>query len=113
MRFHQNGEPAIAGNAVMIGQKAPQKIQMGLAPFRDALVIVAIRDGAAHHQQEGLCQRVGHPPRLTPVFDDGKMIEQRPKARLGSKIRCRKAHGGAPNQRNPTESDFSQVENHR
>jgi hypothetical protein len=54
-----------------------------------------------------------HPPWLARVFDDGKMIEQRPKARLGDKIRCGKANGGAPNQLNPAESDFSQVDSRR
>jgi hypothetical protein len=54
-----------------------------------------------------------HPPRLTRVFDDGKMIEQRPKRDLRPKSDVARLMVGAPNQRNPTESDFSQVANSR
>ena len=74
---------------MMVGQEATQERQMRFAPFGDPFVIVAIGNRAADHQQQHLRQRVRHPPRLARVFDDGKMVEQRPKTRLVGKIERR------------------------
>src|SRR5262249_25501731 len=62
--------------------------------FRDPFVIIAIGDRAADDQQQHLRQRMRHTPRLARVLDDSKMIEQRPQARLGIKIKTGEAHGG-------------------
>lgn len=39
---HQQGQPAPAGDAMMIGQVGVQELEMGLAPVGDQIVVVAI-----------------------------------------------------------------------
>src|SRR5205823_2407591 len=93
---HQDGEPARAGNTVMIRKEAAEEHKMGFAPRRDSLVIVAVGDRAAHDQQQDFRQRVRHPPRRARVFDDREMIQKRPKARLDDGVENDEAHGVAP-----------------
>jgi hypothetical protein len=77
---HQQGQPAAAGNAVVIRQDLAQKRQMRLTPGGDVFVIVAVGDRPAHHQKQNLRQGVSHPPGLARVIDPREMLQQRPKA---------------------------------
>ncbi len=70
----------------MIGQKTTQKRQMGFAPARNSFVVIAVGDRAADHKQQNFRQGMRHSPRLAWVLDDGKMVEQRAKARFFSKF---------------------------
>lgn len=69
---------------------------MRLAPSGDVVVIVAVGDGAADHEQQDLRQRVRHLPRLARILDYGEMVQQGTKARFlteGGSVR----HDGSPN----------------
>src|SRR5262245_41393598 len=67
---------------------------MSLTPRRDPFIVIAIRDGAADHQQQHLRKRVSHPPRLTRVFNHREMVEQCTQTRLCSRKHQVKHHGG-------------------
>ena len=83
---------------MVVGQKATQEVEMGFAPFGNPLVIVAIRDRGAHHQQQHLRQRMRDAPCLARVLDLGKMFQQHAQSRLLGGEENGKAHGAAPNQ---------------
>ena len=51
---HQDGEPALAGHAVRVGQVPAEEIEMRRAPGGDVLVVVAVGDGAADDEQQHL-----------------------------------------------------------
>lgn len=55
---HQNGQPAPARDAVRVGQVLAEEIQMRRTPVGDGIIVVAIGDRAADHQQQHLTQRV-------------------------------------------------------
>gem|GEM_PF-7060872 len=74
---------------------------MGLAPRRDVVVVVAIGDRPAHHQQQHLRQRVRHLPGLAGIVDLRKMVKQRPQARFLSKDQGCQRHAGSPNLSDP------------
>ena len=97
---HQQREPACPRHPVMVGQEAAQELQALLPPGGDRLVVVAVGDRAADHQQQNLRQRVGDPPRLAGVLDDGQMVQKGAKAGLLSK-HGGKAHDGAPESSTP------------
>src|SRR5215471_21491252 len=67
---------------------------MRRSPFRDPFVIVAIRNGAANDKEQNLRQRMRYPPSLPRILDDGKMVQQQPKARFLRQDVNGKAHGG-------------------
>jgi hypothetical protein len=67
---------------MMIGQETAQERQMSLAPLRDALVVVAIRDRAADHQKQDLRQGMRHPPGLARILDDGEVVQKGAKTGL-------------------------------
>lgn len=69
----------------MVGQEAAQKGEMRLAPVRYALVVIAIRNRAADHQQQDLGQRMGDPPRFTRILDRAQMLEQHSQPGLRAK----------------------------
>src|ERR1043166_2338470 len=79
---------------MMVGQEAAQELQMRLAPCGNPLVIVTIRDGAAHDQQQHLGQWMGDTPLLPRVIDHRNMIQQCTKARLLRRRENGDAHGG-------------------
>ena len=79
---HQDGEPALAGHAVRVGQMPAEEIEVRRPPGGDVLVIVAVGDRAADHQQQHLRQRVQDAPHVARVLDLGEVIEQRREARL-------------------------------
>ena len=79
---HQDGEPALAGNAVLVGQVPAEEVEMRRAPGGDVLVVVAVGDGAADDEQQDLRQRMQDPPHVARVLDLGEVIEQRREARL-------------------------------
>ena len=66
---HHHRQPAAARNTVIIRQKSPQKIQMGLTPLRDVVVIVAVRDRPARRKQKDLLQRISDTVRLPNVLN--------------------------------------------
>jgi hypothetical protein len=86
---------------------------MRIAPFGDPLIVIAIGDRAAHHEQQHFRQWMRHPPLLPRILHDRQMIQQCSKARLLRRNDRGDAHGVAPNQRHTTESDFPQAENRR
>jgi len=51
---HEDGEPAPAGGAVLVGQVAAQEAEVGLAPCGDVVVVVAVGHGGADHEQQDL-----------------------------------------------------------
>lgn len=85
----------------MIRQDLPQERQMGVPPGRDVIVVVAIGDRPANHQQQDLRQGVRHSPRLARILDGGEMVEQGTKARFLAKGRSGQGHGASPNQGHP------------
>src|SRR6516162_3632493 len=95
-----SSEPACPRHPVMVGQEAAQELQALLPPGCDRLVVVAVGDRAADHQQQNLRQRMGDPPRLAGVLDDGQMVQKGAKAGLLSK-HGGKAHDGAPESSTP------------
>src|SRR2546425_8335293 len=81
--IHNRAQPISTGNAVVELGKAPQKRQMRLAPIDDVLIVVAVRDRPAHHQEQNLAHRIGDLPGLTRVFDLRKVIEHQAQPWLG------------------------------
>ena len=79
---HQDGEPALAGDAVRVGQVPAEEVEVRRAPGGDVLVVVAVGDGAADHEQEDLVEPVGDPPHVARVLDLGEVLEQGREARL-------------------------------
>src|SRR5215467_15032759 len=67
---------------------------MRRSPFRDPFVIVASRNGAANDKEQNLRQRMRDTPSLPRILDDGKMVQQQPKARFLRQDVNGKAHGG-------------------
>ena len=63
-------EPAGAGHAMVIGQEAPQEVQMRLAPCGDIVEVVTGGDAGADDKKQHLGQRMRHAPWLARVFDD-------------------------------------------
>jgi hypothetical protein len=105
---HQDGEPALAGDAVLVGEMPAEKVEVRGAPGGDVLVIVAVGDGAADDEEEDLRQRVQNPPHVARVLHDGEMVEQRREARLPGQGFDGRDHGrlrfsaAASIQRNPS-----------
>jgi hypothetical protein len=77
---HQDGQPAPAGDAVLVGQMASQEVQVGVAPRGDMVVVVAVGDGAANDQEQDLGQWVGNAAHVSRVVDGGKVVQQHTKA---------------------------------
>ena len=82
---------------------------MVMAKRGDLVEVVARGDGGAGQQQQDLGQRVDDPPRLTVVFEPGKMLQQQCYARprhvlVGEKVGCL-AHAASP-------SDSGRPRNH-
>ncbi len=77
---------------------------MRLAPKRDGVEIVAIGYRPAHRQQKNFRQRMGDPPTLARILDDGKMVQQSPQARFVAELGRGETHGRLPNQSASTES---------
>src|ERR1700681_4074268 len=73
----QRAQPALAGDAIVIGREFSQEIEMVMAKGGDLVEVVARGDGGAGQQQQDLGQRVDDPPRLTVVFEPGKMLQQK------------------------------------
>ena len=97
---HQRAQPALAGDAIVIGREFSQEIEMVMAKRGDLVEVVARGDGGAGQQQQDLGQRVDDPPRLTVVFEPGKMLQQQCYARprhvlVGEKVGCL-AHSASP-----------------
>jgi hypothetical protein len=88
----RDGEPALAGHAVRVRQVLAQEIEMRRAPGGDVLVVVAVGDGAADHQEQDLGQRMQDPPHVTRVLHLREVVEQRGEARLAGRV------WAAPNQ---------------
>ena len=101
-------KPTAAGNAATIGQAPAQQRKMRFAPVRDGVEIVAIGHRAADQKQQNLRQRMSHPPRLPRVLDDGKMVQQGPKARFVAELGRSETHGRLPNQSATKESHSTQ-----
>ena len=57
---HQDGQPAPAGDAVLHRADGGAGSPDGLAPRGNMVVVVAVGDGAADHQEQDLGQRVGN-----------------------------------------------------
>ena len=91
---HQDGQPALAGHAVLVGQVAAQEVEMRRAPGGDVLVVVAVGDGAADHQQQHLGQRMQDPPHVARVLHLREVVEQRREARLPGQGLGGMDHGG-------------------
>ena len=90
---HQDGQPASARDAEPVGQMPTQEGQMRLAPGGDVIVVVAVGDGAANHQQQDLGQRMGDAADIARVGDGGEVIQQDSEAGLAQQI-VGGAHGG-------------------
>jgi hypothetical protein len=63
--------------------KAAQKRQMRVTPIDDVIIVVAVRDRPAHHQEQNLAKRIGYFPGLPRILDLRKMVEQQAQPRLG------------------------------
>jgi hypothetical protein len=59
-----------------------QKVEMGLAPFGDVIVVVAVGYGGAHHEQQDLRQGMQNTAGVTRIVAPSEVIEQHRKARL-------------------------------
>ena len=79
---HQDGEPALAGDAVGVGQVPAEEVEVRGPPGGDVLVVVAVGDGAADHQQQDLVEPVEDAPHVARVLHHREVLEQRRKARL-------------------------------
>jgi hypothetical protein len=66
---------------VLVRQITLEKVDPFLAPVGDDVIILAITNGRAHYEKENLVQRMGHPPRISRIFNRPKMLKQRLKAR--------------------------------
>lgn len=75
---HQDGQPATARHPAMVGQIASQDRQVGFAPLSDQVVVVAVADRAADHQEQHFRRGMRHLLGNTWVLDLSKMIEKRP-----------------------------------
>jgi putative transposase len=91
---HQDGQPALARDAILVRQVAAEEAEMRRAPGGDVLVVVAVGDGAADHQQQDLGQRMQNPPHVTRVLHLGEVVEQRVEARLPGQGFGGMNHGG-------------------
>ena len=109
----EHGEPAPARRAALIGQIAPQEIDMGFAPRRDVLIAVAVTYRAAHREQQDFRQRIHHPPGFARIVDLRKVMQQRLEAGTGGKFVGIDIHGGSKNQGTSMESRFTQSINRR
>lgn len=90
---HQDGEPALAGDAILVGQVAAQEGEMRRPPGSDVLVVVAVGDGAADDEQEDLVQTVADPPHVARVVHHREVLEQRREARLPGQGVGKSNHG--------------------
>ena len=93
---HQDGEPALAWNAMLVGEVLAEKAEMRRAPGGDVFVVVAIGDTAADHQKENLRQRMQDPPHVARVLHLRKVVEQRGKPRLPGQGLGSQGHVAAP-----------------
>ena len=66
---------------------------MRRAPGGDVLVVVAVGDGAADHQEQDLGERVQDPPHIARILHLRQVIEQRGEARLPGQGLGRRGHG--------------------
>jgi hypothetical protein len=62
-------------------RKAAQEGEVRLPPIDNVVIIIAARDGAAHHQKQHLAQRIHDLPGLPPIHHPAKVIKQGGKAR--------------------------------
>ena len=90
---HQDGEPALAWNAMLVGEVLAEKAEMRRAPGGDVFVVVAIGDATADHQKENLRQRMQDPPHVARVLHLRKVVEQRGKPRLPGQGLGSQGHG--------------------
>jgi hypothetical protein len=97
--IHQDGQPAPAWHAMMVGKVAAQEVEMSRSPVGDQIVIVTVADRAADDQKQHFRQRARHPPRLARILDDGKMIQKRLQAGVLKTFEGGNRHGSAPNHR--------------
>ena len=82
---------------------------MRLAPGGDVVVVVAVRHGAADHQQQHLRERVGDPPHVARVLDGGEMLQQHAEAGLlRGWAGGGQGHGGGSEADHPSESTKTQ-----
>ena len=79
---HQDCEPASARHTVNVRQVAAQEILMGFAPGRDIVVVVAVRDGSTHDQEQNFSQGMQDPTHIARIVDRGQMLEQNREAGL-------------------------------
>jgi hypothetical protein len=104
---HQDGQPALAGHAVLVGQVPAEEVEVGRAPGGDVLVVVAVGDGAADDEQQDLVEPVADPPHVARVLHPGEVVEQRGKTRLRGKSFGGQDHGAAPIQGRRIDSEKS------
>ena len=67
---------------MLVGQVPAEEVEVRGAPGGDVLEVVAIGDGAAHHEQEDLGQRMQDPPHVARGLHLRDVVEQRSEARL-------------------------------
>jgi hypothetical protein len=82
IRFIRMVSQRSPGDAVLVGQVPAEEVEVRSAPCGDVLVVVAVGDGAADHEQQHFRQRMQDPPNVARVFDVGEVVEQRREARL-------------------------------
>jgi hypothetical protein len=61
-KVHRHGRPPPTRHAVMIGQVAPRKVEMGCSPFGNPIVVVAGADRCAYNQKQNLRQQSSPSP---------------------------------------------------
>jgi hypothetical protein len=81
--IHHRAQPIGTGNPEVELGESPQERQMRFSPVNDVIIVVAICDRPAHHQEQHLAQRIGDLTGLTRVLDLGKVIQQKPQPWLG------------------------------
>ena len=82
---HQDGEPALAGDAVLAGQVLAEEAEVRRAPAGDVLAVVAVGEGTTDDEEQDFRQRMQDPPHVARIPDLGDVIEQRSEAGLPGK----------------------------
>jgi hypothetical protein len=80
---HHRTQPIDARNAEVELGKLPQERQMRPAPIDNVIIVIAVRNRPANHQEQHLAERIGDLPGLSRILDLSEVIEQQTQPRLG------------------------------